>query len=642
MTPMLTYRASQRGFALPTVLIAATVMLIILISAVSAGSSIRSSLNRQYYNQLAREASESGIARATECLKQSGYIPSWSTASPLRPNTDCSGGAACDNIPSCFVLNRSDIRTTFSVALPVDQVVSQAVTVTSKVELLRKSNGSVWKTFTNQLRARVGSNLNFNNVAFGYYNYKYHPISFGTLINGAHFVTIAADGSVKTVGDNRFGQLGNGTTTDSLTPTDVTGFPAGFIATNIYTGFLSQGSNTYVLGSSGDLYGFGDGAYGQLGNTSLANASTPQKFNLPGPALSVTVNGKNTFVLTQNGAKTQVYSSGRCWFGNLGDSGVVIYIPPPIDVNACIDKPTPSAVNLPNYIAGDLNTHPTSDIVADGYTAFVRMEGGKVYGWGNNQNGQLGVDSGAVPYTSTPRQVGTYGNGGGQPKAMQLAFDGDTLYVLDSDGKVNSFGGNSYGQRGDGTTTSSSTPVPFPLPANTKAIKVVTDQSFVSVLAQNTITGDEQVYSAGLNDSGQLGDGTISLRQLTPVKFKLPGTVQAIDVYSASLGESSQYNNTMVVGDDGNVYGAGRNDFGQIGNELTAANVPLPDAAHLPSGVKASQVKTGYGTTIILTQNRKIYTVGNNNNGQLGDGTTTNSSLPKVNQFINVLPVNYY
>jgi alpha-tubulin suppressor-like RCC1 family protein len=49
---------------------------------------------------------------------------------------------------------------------------------------------------------------------------------------------------------------------------------------------------------------------------------------------------------------------------------------------------------------------------------------------------------------------------------------------------------------------------------------------------------------------------------------------------------------------------------------------------NLPAGIAASVVQTGYGTTVVLTTAGTVYTVGNNGNGQLGDGTTTNSSTP--------------
>src|SRR3954468_21084316 len=108
---------NRAGFALPTILIASMVMLIVLITSVSATSSVRSGLDGQYYTQLAREAAESGLARANGCLQDGGYVPAWNS-SKLYPNTTCSGGNSCVNTASCFVTQRPTIRTTFSVSPP--------------------------------------------------------------------------------------------------------------------------------------------------------------------------------------------------------------------------------------------------------------------------------------------------------------------------------------------------------------------------------------------------------------------------------------------------------------------------------------------------------------------------------------------
>ena len=59
---------------------------------------------------------------------------------------------------------------------------------------------------------------------------------------------------------------------------------------------------------------------------------------------------------------------------------------------------------------------------------------------------------------------------------------------------------------------------------------------------------------------------------------------------------------------------------------------------NLPSGVVAASVQSGLGTAVVLTAGGKVYTVGNNSSGQLGDGTTVNSSTPQARQYVNVLP----
>jgi alpha-tubulin suppressor-like RCC1 family protein len=169
-------------------------------------------------------------------------------------------------------------------------------------------------------------------------------------------------------------------------------------------------------------------------------------------------------------------------------------------------------------------------------------------------------------------------------------------------------------------------------------IKVTTDAWFTSVL---TDTGE--VWSAGINNRGQLGNGATATYQPFPVKFILPAGVTAVDVYTSAYNPNTapyDYNNTFVIGSDGKVYGAGSNTFGQLGDGTTTAR-STPVAMQVINGtsIKAKQVVSGYGTTVVLTEDRKVYTVGSNTNGQLGDGTTTNSSIPKANRYTNVLPV---
>ena len=81
----------SRAFALPTVLIASIVMLIILAVSVTATVAVRTSLKNQYYAQLAQIAGEAGVAYAKACLAANGNVPLWTNAKPLTPSSDCSG-----------------------------------------------------------------------------------------------------------------------------------------------------------------------------------------------------------------------------------------------------------------------------------------------------------------------------------------------------------------------------------------------------------------------------------------------------------------------------------------------------------------------------------------------------------------------
>jgi alpha-tubulin suppressor-like RCC1 family protein len=167
--------------------------------------------------------------------------------------------------------------------------------------------------------------------------------------------------------------------------------------------------------------------------------------------------------------------------------------------------------------------------------------------------------------------------------------------------------------------------------------KMWTDQGSLSVL-----TTKGEIWSAGYNTKGQFGSGTTGSYVPTPVKFNMP--VTATDLYEALGGDRSLYQNLYAVGSNGKVYGAGANTFGQIGNGTTSSAVTTPVAMSVIDGssIVATQVLTGYGTTVVFTTNGSVYTVGHNDWGQLGDGTTTNRSTPIKAQYINNLtPATY-
>ncbi|MDN5274312.1 MAG: hypothetical protein JWP06_213 [Candidatus Saccharibacteria bacterium] len=717
---------NRAGFALPTILIASMVMLIVLITSVSATSSVRSGLDGQYYTQLAREAAESGLARANGCLQDSGYISTWDT-SALYPNTSCTGGYACTNSASCFVMQRPTIRTSFTVGPPENQTVSQVVRSIGKVELLRASNGEVWRTYTFTASGRIGKDLSFSTVAFGY--------SGG---NGGYFATIAADGKIQATGYNGSGQLGNGTTSSTLTPTKFK-LNGDDKASAIFTNFLSNGINMFVLTDKGTVYGAGSNDRGQLGDgTFTSPRSTPVKFGLPAgvTAKFVDIAGSQTYVL---GNDNNLYSSGACNNGLLGYS---------YTISGCANKSTYTRVALPTVNATDLNTIPTTNIVTDYLSTFVLMQGGKVYGWGNNGHTQFGN---TTTETAVPMQLGTFGNTG-QPKATQIQTDGISFWVVDDQGTAWAAGYNYYGELGGGATpmavdslgkcvdnksgngidlqfytcndtvaqewtwrtdgtiynaatnrcmnvlannstvnlatcnTSTSQKFtfrndrtvmntssgkclnnggndgvtiivytcgaytneymflydtdkfnPIPIPASSgNVIKISSDQWSASLL---TDTGD--VYCFGANDSGQCGDGSASTFQPFPAKFILPGGVTAKDIISTAYGApSGSYFSTFVVGSNGKVYGAGANAFGQLGDGTTTnRSTPVAMLGIDGVSVRAKQVLSGNGTTVVITEDKKVYTVGNNANGELGDGTTTSSSTPHANRYTNVLPL---
>jgi hypothetical protein len=117
-------RSTSAGFALPTILIASVVMLIVLLVSVGSTTAVRTAIKDQYYQQLAQAAGEAGVAYAEACLNANGGVPLWTDASPLKPNTDCSGTelVSCPTTstdPLCSIALNGNIRSSFSMGKPV-------------------------------------------------------------------------------------------------------------------------------------------------------------------------------------------------------------------------------------------------------------------------------------------------------------------------------------------------------------------------------------------------------------------------------------------------------------------------------------------------------------------------------------------
>ena len=144
------------GFALPTVLIASMVMLIVLLAAVQSTASIRTSLTSQYYNQLSQTAGEAGVAYAKACLDSNNDVPQWTDANPLMPNTDCTGtqlaGFTCTAASTdarCFVMINGNTVSTFRVGLPQLDGDGKAISiaVSGTTNLLKTSDRTVWRKY---------------------------------------------------------------------------------------------------------------------------------------------------------------------------------------------------------------------------------------------------------------------------------------------------------------------------------------------------------------------------------------------------------------------------------------------------------------------------------------------------------------
>ncbi len=293
-------------------------------------------------------------------------------------------------------------------------------------------------------------------------------------VNGLYTCAIVAGGSVKCWGFNQNGQLGNSTTTASSTPVDVTGLTGGVTA--ITLGY----DHACALLSGGGVKCWGNNATGQLGDGTTTNRSTPvTAAGLMSGVTAITAGNDHTCALVSGGGV-------KCWgnntSGQLGDGNVT---------------PSPRPVDVTGLTSG-----VTAIAAGNGHTCAI-LSGGGVKCWGNNATGQLG--DGTMTQRTTPVSVAGPASG----VTAITTGNGFTCAII-SGGGAECWGNNASGQLGDGTTTPRSTPA---------AVTGLT--SGVTIIAAGgnhtcALVSSGQPKCWGSDSSGQLGLGTI-IERLMPV-----------------------------------------------------------------------------------------------------------------------------
>ncbi|MEC7391029.1 MAG: putative Ig domain-containing protein, partial [Candidatus Thermoplasmatota archaeon] len=136
---------------------------------------------------------------------------------------------------------------------------------------------------------------------------------------------------------------------------------------------------------------------------------------------------------------------------------------------------------------------------------------------------------------------------------------------------------------------------------------------------------NDEVKCWGRNDVGELGDGTTTASNSPPSSgITFPSGETPVDLTNSGAGI---YHYCALL-DSGNVSCWGWNLYGTLGDGTTTNRLSPTLTDSLGTGRTAVQVTTGYGHTCALLDNGDIKCMGWNNQGQLGDGTTTNRNSP--------------
>lgn len=610
------------GFALPTLLVASVIMLTVLLASVTAVSSITGGINSQYYNQLAREAAESGLANAETCLRANNYSPTWTDAAPLRPFTNCNG--VTDATFPQYVFQTSNVRTTFSVKRPtVGEASSLNIVAEGTVELVRTSDPSqVWRTYT----VSVGKASRYNDAPqiAGGAGWKEDVGHNGYLL--------ATTGILYGWGSNQQSQLGSSSLGAIISIPVQIELPSGVSrAKRVF----NSGQGASVLCILGTHSSLGDQVYCR--GLGMGISGGWQRFVLPSglTALDMSLNGYGGDSGCVKASDLQAYCAGINDSGGLGTGTTnASFVPLSAPVKFRLDLASPGPVS------GSAASLTVKKVFNQDRTTCVIASDDQAYCAGDNNYGQLGQNNFTTNVwvgKSTPGRAQIPGN----PPVTDIvlsyhgAEEGVFFHVNDPpEATVYMSGHNAYGTANDGAFSGS-----CPVSASVNCYSVprrITTGWYGKVISVGEEGFDRHAicvvssgaFCIGTNTFGQLGLGSCVNRSHWTANLNFG----ALWVDYAKFNRESTYqmNSLMVLMTNGDVYAAGDNRYGKLGTgaALTACN-PNFARVDLPTGVGGVAIANGDEyTAYVLGDNGKVYAMGRNNFGQLGNGTTTDSNRP--------------
>ena len=241
---------------------------------------------------------------------------------------------------------------------------------------------------------------------------------------------------------------------------------------------------------------------------------------------------------------------------------------------------------------GEIEGNKIREISLGDFHSGAVTEDGSLYMWGGNRYGQIG--DGMLTDSYKPKKILD------NVKTVGLGFCHSG--AVTEDGSLYMWGGNRYGQIGDGMLTDSYKPK-----------KVLDNVKTVSLgdYHSGAITEDGSLYMWGWNGYGQIGDGTTTDIYKPKKILDNVKTVNFGDYHSGAITE------------DGSLYMWGWNEYGQAGDGTTA---DIYKPKKILDNVKT--VNLGHGCSGAITEDGSLYMWGWNKLGEIGDGTTTESHVP--------------
>jgi len=335
---------------------------------------------------------------------------------------------------------------------------------------------------------------------------------------------------------------------------------------------LSVGEDhSMYIDSNGQLWAWGEGSLGQLGDGTATDKPTPVQVASDTAWVEVACGFDHNLALK---------ADGTLWVWGYGSSGA-------LGTGASTNVLSPMQLGTDNDWA---------QIEAGSKYSLAIKTDGSLWGWGVNYDGQLGF----VPYSGSvyaPTQAGIENNWAGI-----TAGERHTLAVK-TDGTLWAWGANTYSQLGDGTNITRTAPV-----------QIGTDQDWKQISAgyysSRALKYDGSLWIWGSGDLA-IGNNNIPTNLWSET-----------DWLQVVAGKSF----TFVIKNNSTRWGWGFNSSGQLGDGTITGY--YDDLTQIDSENAWALINTGGYHSLALKDDGTVWSWGKNSSGQLGDGTTTDRYEP--------------
>ncbi|MEF2920440.1 MAG: hypothetical protein U0O22_08270 [Acutalibacteraceae bacterium] len=405
--------------------------------------------------------------------------------------------------------------------------------------------------FINEIELRdntpslTGNGIEYN-ADLSNINYDFTSIGEVKQIEAGQNVTavVMKDGSLYMCGYNNWGQLGNGTLTNS----------SRLIKIMDDVESVSLGENhSAAIKKDGSLYMWGASYYGQLGNCTLTYSLKPVK--VLDDVIQVSLGGDTSAAIKEDGS---LYIWGDNRYGQLGLGGESPYSTAPVEVkeikkeikSVSLGEVHSAAITTDNelYMWGDNGSYEidrklsneircrlpvkvmgnvNSVDLGNRYSSAITVDG-SLYMWGSYSSGELGNNS---IYYNNSQKFRIANN------VAKTSLGTSTSSALSKDGGLYIWGSNYHGLISNETTVNK---IAFPTYIMNNIVSVSMGANHIIVLCK-----DGTVYTWGYNGAGQLGNGTTTASR-KPIELTLP-TITNINKTSKSTAVSSGSTKTKTV-----------------------------------------------------------------------------------------------